>query len=392
MLKKVLIINRGEIVNRIKKTLDKLNISSVVFESEKPEDYFNIPKILSFIKQEKIDSVHPGYGFLSENANFASVLKQNNIQFIGPDIKFLELFGNKNKTKKLANDLKIPTTPKAEKNIFPIIVKRYDGAGGRGTFLVSNPNELNKIKGEFYLEKYLDNAQQIEAQVISDGINSQIIGYRNGSIQLRNQKMIEFSYFPDSQSQKQLDDIWLKIMPSFNGYKGLATIEFLLDKNSGKFYFMEINPRIQVEHSVTEESQAIDLVEIQIKIANGEKLPEFKQKKIYAIENRIMAINSNTLLPNPGKIREVKLPKSNNLRIDNGFLKNNAVVSPFFDPLLAKYITTGKTFIEAKNNMISALNQTTITGLHTNIDLLKKVLNNQNFSENSVRINFLEQS
>lgn len=389
MFKKILIANRGEISHRIKKTTDRLGIESVFFESDNPNNFLDIEKVLNFAKEKRVDAIHPGYGFLSENENFAKRVEKEGFIFIGPNSEFLEIFGNKRKTKDIAFKNGFEIIPEAKEGVFPAMLKMVDGAGGRGTRIIEKPSDIEKINGEYYLEKIIKNARQIELQIISNNDEQEIIGIRDGSIQLRNQKMIEFSVEPHFLGEK-LENFLSKIKKMFKGYSGLATIEFLFDVDLQKLFFMEVNPRIQVEHTVTEESTTLDLVELQLKISANEKFEMPKSSfKHFSIEARVLAIDPETFIPNPGIISSVLLPEK--IRIDNGFLFDNQKISPFFDPLLAKFIAKGESFDEARVNLLSAINKTKINGIKTNLNLIKKILENENFEQNKINTYFLNQ-
>ena len=387
MFKKILVVNRGEINKRIQMTAQLMKIDTVFFDSQNPRDFFDITKIIDFAKKQKVDAIHPGYGFLSENAEFAATVQKNNLNFIGPNADFLKIFGNKNETTKLFNSHDIKTIPEVDENQLPAMLKMSDGAGGKGTFVVSSKEELKDVNGQYRLEKIIENARQIEIQVVSNGSDIEIIGIRDGSVQIRNQKMIEFSVAPSFFNFKQMIP---KLNNIFSGYIGLATIEFLFDVDIKELYFMEVNPRIQVEHTVTEESTENDLVRIQIELAAGIDTSFNAEFKKYAIEARVLAIDSNTLMPTPGRITSVNLP--NTIRIDNGFLYKNEDISPFFDPLLAKFIASGSNFKEAKQNLLDAINQTKIIGIETNLKLIKKVLEDENFDEEKITTRIIDNS
>ncbi|MDR0899196.1 MAG: ATP-grasp domain-containing protein [Lactobacillaceae bacterium] len=386
MFTKILIANRGEIANRIKKTADDLNIQAVFFESQNPRDYYDASKIIDFALQNGVDAIHPGYGFLSENAEFVQLVESAGLKFIGPHSSFIELFGNKANSRQMTLRRNVKTIPEPVKDEYPRVIKFNDGAGGRGTQVIDEPLD-NLVAGTFYYEKFLPRIRHIEAQVFSDGKIIHILGYRDGSIQLRQQKMIEMTAVVSGIVESQILEAIQQMSDEFNGYVGVATIEFVLDLDSNNVYFMEVNPRIQVEHAVTELTSSIDIVELQLKLADGQSISIEPSNQGFAIEARILAIDSETKLPNAGLIEDVVLPTT--VRIDNGFLSPNTEVSPFFDPLLAKFISYGLNFEQTRQKLVSALEETKITGIKTNVDLLKKILTSEDFMNDKLDTNFL---
>lgn len=431
MFKKVLIANRGEIAIRIIRTCKEMGIKTVAIYSEvdrcalhvlkadeayfvgeaaSKESYLNIKSILKIIKKCKADAVHPGYGFLSENSDFANIIINNNIGWIGPSPESISMMGDKIAARKLANKIGVPIIPgtiepiknnrsaiKIAKKIgYPILIKACAGGGGKGMRVVYSDLEMKELlilaqsesKKSFsddriFLEKYLEEPHHIEIQVLSDNKGNIVsFGERECSIQRRYQKIIEEapSPFIDSDLKKKLSTDAIKITSSCN-YEGLGTIEFLVDKYKN-YYFLEMNTRIQVEHPITEMTTNIDLVNEQIKIAYGKKI-KYKNKDIlfhgHAIECRIYAEDGfNNFMPSTGVIEEIRFPQGPGVRIDEG-IQRGQEVSSYYDPLLAKLITWGIDRKQALNRMIRALEEFYIYGIKTNIQFCNLICRQKSF-------------
>ncbi|MAJ43219.1 MAG: hypothetical protein CMF96_00555 [Candidatus Marinimicrobia bacterium] len=443
MIKKILIANRGEIAVRIIRTCKEIGIKTVAIYSDadrislhviladeaypigsshSTESYLNISKILNVIKKSKADAVHPGYGFLSENADFATSIKKIGVNWIGAPTKAIKLMGDKiaarNVAKKHSISL-IPGSKNSIKNInsltrianqigFPILVKAAGGGGGKGMRIVYSKNELiaafDRATSEaqkafsdsrIYLEKYLEDPRHIEIQVLSDSNGNHItLGERECSIQRRHQKIIEETPSPyiDDTLRNELSKASIILAKACN-YEGAGTIEFLVDKNK-KWYFLEMNTRLQVEHPITEMVNGIDLVKEQINIANGKKL-SISQKDInpsgHAIECRIYAedylINFQ---PSTGKIIDYFPPAGPGVRMDEGFIRGQEVTS-HYDPILAKLIVLANTRKEAIAKMDRVLTEIKIIGPVTNIPICKDIINHSTFKNGTYFIHTLNQ-
>src|ERR1700751_2892509 len=393
MFKKILIANRGEIALRVICACKELGVRTVAIYSEadrnslhvrfadeaicigpprSAESYLNVPAVISAAEIADVDAIHPGYGLLSENANFAEVCRASNIKFIGPPPEVTRLMGEKEKARQAMKRAKVPILPGSEgviqsegdaldwaKSIgYPIILKASAGGGGRGMRVVRSAEELPALyqaahteaanafgNGDLYMEKFIERPRHIEFQVLADQHgNVMSIGERECSIQRRHQKLIEEA--PSLQvSQKLRDDIGKTLKRSLEavGYQNAGTIEFLMDED-GKLYFIEMNTRIQVEHPVTEMVTGIDLVKAQLRIASGKKLssivPEVPAIRGHAIECRINAEHPEKFTPSAGKITAFNVPGGNGVRVDTGQYAEG-VVPPYYDSLIAKLIVHG---------------------------------------------------
>ncbi|QGU94815.1 acetyl-CoA carboxylase biotin carboxylase subunit [Clostridium bovifaecis] len=442
MLKKVLIANRGEIAVRIIRACRELNIKTVAVYSEvdrgalhtkladeaicigagpAKDSYLNIENIISAAKLSEADAIHPGYGFLSENGEFASVCKDYNIEFIGPEAATIDCLGNKSKAREIMIKAGVPIIPgskgavldeeealkEAEIVGYPVMVKASAGGGGRGIRIVKSKEELISVfktakteaKNAFgddtmYIEKFIENPRHIEFQILGDSYGNIIhLGERDCSIQRRHQKVLEEapSAIISKDLREKMGEAAIKAGKAVN-YKNAGTIEFLVDKY-GDFYFMEINTRIQVEHPVTEAVTGIDIVKEQLKIASGETL-SFSQEDIkvkgHAIECRINAEDSrNGFRPSPGKINFVHFPGGSGVRIDSA-IYNECTIPPTYDSMIAKLIVYGKDRYEAICKMRRALSEFIIDGVNTNIDFQFEILNNKAFNEGVFDTSFIE--
>lgn len=441
MIKKVLIANRGEIAVRIIRACREMEISTVAVYSEVDKDslhvkladqaicigpanpkksYLNVKAILEAACLTGADSIHPGFGFLSENADFAKMCEEIGINFIGPSYKMIDLMGNKAKAKETMKNSGIPIVVGSDgiiKNIdeakkisnkigYPIILKASAGGGGKGIRIAYSEKELinayNLVKQEaknafnnddIYVEKFIENPRHIEIQIIADKYGNVChLGERDCTIQRNNQKIIEEtpSMIIDNKTREEIGRIAVKAIKKI-GYINLGTIEFLVDKNK-KFYFMEMNTRVQVEHAITEEITGIDILKEQIKISSGEKLT-FKQQDIKfdgtSMECRINAENPDrNFMPSPGKITNIKIPGGNGIRVDT-HIYTGYQVPQNYDAMIAKVIVHGKDRNEAISKMKSALYEFEIEGIDTNIEFLNKILKNKNFINNNYDTSFI---
>ncbi len=441
MLKKILIPNRAEISVRIIRACREMGIRTVAIYSEADKEalhtkladesicigpapsnksYLNMKAILEAICLTGSDSVHPGFGFLSENVTFAKMCEEIGIKFIGPNYKLIELLGNKSKAKETMKNVGVPVVPGsegiinskkeaielAEKIKYPVILKASAGGGGRGIRVAYSKTELEKeydiVKQEakvsfnddsIYIEKFIENPRHVEIQVLADEKGNCIhLGERDCSIQRRNQKVLEEtpSQILNEETRKKMGEIAVKAVKEI-GYSNAGTIEFLVDKNKD-FYFMEMNTRVQVEHPVTEMVTGVDIIKEQIKIASGEKL-SYKQEDIkikgHSMEVRINAENpEKNFMPAPGMITGLHLPGGNGIRVDTA-IYDGYNVPPTYDSMLAKLIVYGKNREESILKMRSALSETVIEGITTNIDFLLKILNNKDFQDNNYDTSFI---
>lgn len=442
MLKKVLIANRGEIAVRIIRACRELGISTVAVYSEVDKDalhvkladeavcigpanssksYLNVKNILEAACLTGADSIHPGFGFLSENSHFAKMCEEIGIKFIGPSYEMLDLMGNKSKAKETMKQNKVPVVPgsdglvksldetkKIAKQIgYPVILKASSGGGGKGIRIAYSEEELikeyNIVKQEakisfnddsMYIEKFIENPRHIEIQIMADEHGNVIhLGERDCSIQRNNQKILEEtpSSFIDDKLRKKMGRVAVNGIKQI-GYTNLGTIEFLVDKNKD-FYFMEMNTRVQVEHPVTEMVTDIDIIKEQLKIASGEAL-KFTQDDIkfngHSMECRINAENpKKKFMPCPGKITGLHLPGGNGIRVDTAIYTDYTIPGNY-DSMIAKVIVHGKNRTESIDKMKSALREFVIEGIDTNIEFLDEILNNKNFIENNYDTSFIK--
>ncbi|QLH04129.1 acetyl-CoA carboxylase biotin carboxylase subunit [Nitrosopumilus oxyclinae] len=442
MIEKVLIANRGEIALRVIRTCKRLGIKTVAVYSDEDYDslhvkqateayhigeaspaksYLNQEKILEVILSSGADAIHPGYGFLSENSDFATTCEKNNINFIGPSGKSMDLCGDKMQCKAAMLKAKVPTVPgspglvkdveealKIANDIdYPVMLKSVYGGGGRGIRIVTNDNELREGfetvtsesisavgKSAIIVEKFLEKTRHIEYQMCRDKHGNAVhIFERECSIQRRNQKLIEQTPSPvvDQETRDRVGELVVKASEAVD-YTNLGTAEFLRADN-GEFYFIEINARLQVEHPISEMVSGLDFVKLQIDIANGEPLP-FKQKDLkmngYAIECRINA--EDTFLdfaPSTGPVPDVTIPSGPSVRCDT-YLYPGCTVSPFYDSLMAKLCTWGQTFDESRTRMLTALNDFYIQGVETSIPLYKTILNSEEYKKGDLSTDFLK--
>lgn len=440
MFKKILIANRGEIAVRIIKTCKLMGIGTVaiyseadkeaphveiadeaylVGESRVSESYLKIDKIIEIAKSAGAEAIHPGYGLLSENASFAKKCEEAGITFIGPTPEVIAQMGSKIESRRAMEMAGIPVVPgiihplsdvdeaiKVAKEIgYPIMLKASAGGGGIGMQIANNESELNQAfagnqkratdffgDGQMYIEKYIENPRHIEIQILADNFgNTVFLGERECSIQRRHQKVVEESpsSFIDNKTRQAMGETAVKAAQSI-GYSNAGTIEFLVDANKN-FYFLEMNTRLQVEHPVTEEITGLDLVEQQLRIAAGEALT-LRQEDVkyqgHAIEVRIYAEDPKTFFPSPGKITKLVLPQGPNVRHELG-IKEGSVVTPFYDPLIAKLVVKGENRIEAIKNLQKALVDYKIEGIKTNIPMLAETASHEAFINGDITTNFV---
>jgi acetyl-CoA/propionyl-CoA carboxylase len=442
MISKVLIANRGEIALRVIRACRALGIKTVAVYSDEDynslhvkqaneayhigkaapkESYLNQEKIIEVILASGADAVHPGYGFLSENSDFAKLCEDNKINFIGPSAASMDLCGDKMRCKAAMLKAKVPTVPGspdlvkdaqealdiANKIGYPVLLKSVYGGGGRGIRLVHNDKELREAydtvtgesiaafgKSAILVEKFLEKIRHIEYQLARDKHGNTVhIFERECSIQRRNQKLIEQTPSPvvDQKTRDKIGELVISAAKAVD-YTNLGTAEFLRADN-GEFYFIEINARLQVEHPITELVSGLDLVKLQIDIANGEPIP-FKQKDLhmngYAIECRINA--EDTFLdfaPSTGPVPDVTIPSGPGVRCDT-YLFPGCTVSPFYDSLMAKLVTWGQTFEESRLRMLTALNDFYIQGVETSIPLYKTILKTEEYKKGDLSTDFLK--
>ncbi|MFB9052330.1 acetyl/propionyl/methylcrotonyl-CoA carboxylase subunit alpha [Formosa undariae] len=440
-MKKILVANRGEIALRIMKTVKKMGIKTVAIYStidrmsphvtfadeavcigDPPsnQSYLLGEKIIEIAKSLDVDAIHPGYGFLSENANFVKLVEANNIIFIGPKSESIKIMGSKLAAKEAVKHYNIPMVPGTDKAIsdvneakkiahkigFPILIKASAGGGGKGMRIVKNEHELESQMtraiseatnafgdGSVFIEKYIASPRHIEIQILADSLGHTVhLFERECSIQRRHQKVIEEA--PSTVLTPELRDIMgeaAKKVAKACKYIGAGTVEFLLD-DTNNFYFLEMNTRLQVEHPVTEWITGLDLVEQQIKIARGESLHLIQgnlEIKGHAIELRIYAEDpQNNFLPSVGHLKTYRIPEGENIRVDNGILEGMDVPI-YYDPLLAKLITHGNTREEAILTMLDAIENYKIEGIATTLTFGKFVFENKAFRKGDFDTNFV---
>ena len=442
MIEKILVANRGEIALRVIKTCKRLGIKTVAIYSDEDfnslhvkqaseayhigeaspaKSYLNQEKILEVMLSAGADAIHPGYGFLSENDDFANLCEKNKINFIGPTAASMNLCGDKMACKAAMLKVGVPTVPGSPDLVkdaqealkianeigYPVLLKSVYGGGGRGIRLVTNDNELQQGfdtvtaesiaavgKSAILVEKFLEKTRHIEYQFARDTHGNTVhIFERECSIQRRNQKLIEQTPSPvvDQETRDRIGALVVKAAQAVN-YTNLGTAEFLRADN-GDFYFIEINARLQVEHPITELVSGLDLVKLQIDIANGQEIP-FKQSDLkmngYAIECRINA--EDTFLdfaPSTGPVPDVTIPSGPNVRCDT-YLYPGCTVSPFYDSLMAKLCTWGQTFEESRTRMLAALDDFHVQGVETSIPLYKTILRSKEYQNGDLSTDFLK--
>lgn len=442
MIQKLLVANRGEIASRIIRTCKKMNIETVAVFSEADRDakfveeadesyllgpaqaqksYLNIDKIIEIAKKAKVDAIHPGYGFMSENHMFASRCKDEDIIFIGPEPEVLQKMGDKITARKMMKEAGVPVIEGTEEAVdleaaisvakkigYPIMLKAASGGGGIGLQVVHDEEQLKQTfesnakraqsffgDGAMFIEKLIPRARHIEIQVLADHDGNVVhLFERECSIQRRNQKVIEEapSSFLSDKTRQVMGKMALQAVKRI-GYTNAGTIEFLVDEDEN-FYFLEMNTRIQVEHPITEEITGIDLVEAQIEIAQGKQLTYLEndiKMEGHAIEARIYAEDPNNFYPSPGTITTYEEPNNANLRIESS-VRTGSEVTPFYDPMIAKLIATGNTRNEAIVSLKEGLLQYKIDGIKTNIPMLLKVLEHEQFKAGKITTNFVNEN
>ena len=441
MFDKILIANRGEIALRVLRACKELGIPTVAVHSTADADamhvrfadesvcigppaakdsYLNIPSILAACEITGADAVHPGYGFLSENARFAEILTEHNIEFIGPKAEHIRIMGDKIEAKRTAKRLGIPVVPGSEGGVtsdaeaariaseigFPVLIKAAAGGGGRGMKVAREASELStalstarsEAKAAFgddavYIEKYLTKPRHIEIQVLGDGHGKAIhLGERDCSLQRRHQKVLEESPSPalNAEARNQIGETVATAMREIN-YLGVGTVEFLYE--DGQFYFIEMNTRIQVEHPVTEMITGIDLIFEQIRVATGAELT-LKQSDVefrgHAIECRINAENPVSFRPSPGKILHYHPPGGLGVRIDSAVYEGYSI-PPYYDSLVGKLIVHGKTRTECLMRLKRALDEVVVDGIDTTLPLFRALVGEKDIIDGNYHIHWLEQ-
>jgi acetyl-CoA carboxylase biotin carboxylase subunit len=441
MFKKILVANRGEIALRVICACKELGIATVAVYSEadrnslhvrfadeavcigpprSSESYLNIPHVISAAEITNVDAIHPGYGFLSENANFAKVCEASEITFIGPRPEIIEMMGEKDRARREVKSAGLPTIPgsdgaiegeeqlakEAAKIGFPLIVKAVAGGGGRGMRVVRKQEELlaayetarSEAQQAFgtpdvYAERFIENPRHIEFQVLGDQHGKIIhLGERECSIQRRHQKLIEESPSPvlDPKLRKEMGAKVVKALQKV-GYTNAGTVEFLMDQD-GSIYFIEMNTRIQVEHPVTEFVTGADLIKAQIRIAAGEKLDDAVGEihfSGHAIECRINAEDPETFVPSAGRITTFQAPGGTGVRVDSAAYAD-AVIPPYYDSMIAKLIVKGRDRAEAIGRMKRALEMFVIEGIKTSIPLHRRILADPDFAAGRFDTHFIE--
>jgi acetyl-CoA carboxylase biotin carboxylase subunit len=442
MFKKILVANRGEIALRIQRACRELGIKAVMVYSEADKEakyvklaeeavcigpaasnlsYLNMPAIISAAEVTDAEAIHPGYGFLSENADFAERVEKSGFQFIGPTPESIRIMGDKVSAKQAMIKAGVPCVPGSEGELpddavvvrriaksigYPVIIKAAGGGGGRGMRVVHTEaaliNAVQMTKAEagaafgnpsVYMEKYLQNPRHIEIQILADKHrNAVYLGERDCSMQRRHQKVIEEAPAPGIP-RKLIDKIGERCVAACKkiGYRGAGTFEFLYE--NGEFYFIEMNTRVQVEHPVTEWVTGIDIVKTQIMVAAGEKLP-FTQRQIeirgHAIECRVNAEDPFKFTPSPGRITTWHAPGGPGIRVDS-HIYNNYFVPPNYDSMIGKIIAHGDTRSQAIARMQTALSETVLEGISTNIPLHREVLRDSKFVAGGTNIHYLEE-
>ncbi len=441
MFEKILIANRGEIALRVHRACQEMGIQTVAIHSTADADamhvrladesvcigpapaaqsYLNIPAIMAAAEITGAQAIHPGYGFLSENARFADIVAEHEITFIGPTAEHIRLMGDKIAAKQAVADAGIPVVPGSEGGVtsdteakkvakeigYPVLVKAAAGGGGKGMKVAPAakdlPEALKTARAEakaafgddaVYIEKYLGRPRHIEVQVIADSHGNVVhLGERDCSLQRRHQKVLEEAPSPalNEGERAEIGDIVVKAVKKL-GYLGVGTVEFLYE--DGAFYFIEMNTRLQVEHPVTEAITGLDLVREQIRVASGAKL-EYKQKDVvfegHAIECRINAENPVTFAPSPGRITQYHAPGGLGARIDSAVYAGYSI-PPYYDSLIGKLIVSGRNRNECLMRLRRALHEYVIVGIETTIPLFDRILAEQEFVDGQYHIHWLEQ-
>lgn len=439
-IKKILIANRGEIVQRAIRTIREMGKKSVAVYSagdknasylkhadeavciggaKSKDSYLNIPAIITAAEMTGCDAIFPGYGFLSENQDFVEICRLHNIKFIGPSVEVMEKMADKSKAKEEMIRAGVPVVPGSKGSVhsvtegkkvaleigYPIMAKASAGGGGRGMRLIHDESEFDQLfmaassealaafgDGTMYLERFINNPRHIEVQVVGDSHGNAIhIGERDCSLQRRHQKVIEESpaILLNDETRAKLHDVAVKAT-KYLKYEGAGTFEFLADDKQNIF-FMEMNTRLQVEHPVSEMVSGIDIVELMIKVAEGEKVPPQESIKFkgHAIECRITAEDPNSFLPSPGKVTQWMVPGGRNVRVDS-HVYTNYVVPPYYDSMIGKLIVWGRDRNKAINIMKRALAEFEVEGIKTTIPFHQKMMENEDFISNNYDTKYLE--
>lgn len=439
-IKKILIANRGEIVQRAIRTIREMGKKSVAVYSagdknasylkhadeavciggaKSKDSYLNIPAIITAAEMTGCDAIFPGYGFLSENQDFVEICRLHNIKFIGPSVEVMEKMADKSKAKEEMVRAGVPVVPGSKGSVhsvtegkklaleigYPIMAKASAGGGGRGMRLIHDESEFDQLfmaassealaafgDGTMYLERFINNPRHIEVQVVGDSHGNAIhIGERDCSLQRRHQKVIEESpaILLNDETRAKLHEVAVKAT-KYLKYEGAGTFEFLADDKQNIF-FMEMNTRLQVEHPVSEMVSGIDIVELMIKVAEGEKVPAQESIKFrgHAIECRITAEDPNSFLPSPGKVTQWMVPGGRNVRVDS-HVYTNYVVPPYYDSMIGKLIVWGRDRNKAINIMKRALAEFEVEGIKTTIPFHQKMMENEDFISNNYDTKYLE--
>lgn len=441
-MKKVLIANRGEIARRIIRTLKKMKIATVAVYSDadahaphvteadesvylgaspSAESYLKQDLILKYCKELGVDGIHPGYGFLSENANFARKVKEAGITLIGPTPESMEIMGDKLSAKQAVKSYNVPLVPGVDEAIsdvdaaikiaeevgYPILIKASAGGGGKGMRLVERSDEFaeqmrmaqNEARSSFgddavFIEKFVTKPRHIEIQVFADQMGNTVYLFeRECSIQRRHQKVIEEapSAVLTPELRKAMGEAAVNVCKACN-YEGAGTVEFLLDAEMN-FYFLEMNTRLQVEHPVTEEITGLDLVEWQVRVARGERLPKLQDELSingHAIEVRVYAEDAlNGFTPDIGRLERYRIPSGRSVRVDDAFLEGMDIPI-YYDPMIAKLVVWGETRSKAIRRAIKAIDEYQISGVKTTLDFGKYVLKHEAFKSGNFDTNFVK--
>ena len=441
MFKRILIANRGEIAVRIIRACREMGVESVVVFSDvdrgalhvrkadyayhigpatASESYLNIEKILDVARRSGAEAIHPGYGFLSENAKFARACRDAGVKFIGPTAESMEMMGSKTRARQNMKKAGVPFVPGSERGLeldaiermaeqigYPVMLKAAAGGGGKGMRMVASPADLRSSyeaarseaqrsfgDNEVYIEKFIVNPRHVEVQVFGDEHGNVVyLGERECSIQRRHQKVLEESPSPivDADMRRRMGEVAVRVAKAAN-YQNAGTVEFLVDEQRN-FYFLEMNTRLQVEHPVTEFVTGLDLVHLQFRVASGEKLP-FTQDDIqlrgHAIECRIYAEDpDNNFFPSPGQITRLLQPSGPGIRRDSGMYEGWTVPIDY-DPLLAKLVGYGETREDAINRLLRALYEYFVGGIKTNISLFRRILHDPDFRAGKLDTGFLD--
>ena len=431
-IKKLLIANRGEIASRIIKSAHQMGIGTVAIYTDPDANspyvreakeafkldssYLDAKKIIEIASNANVDAIHPGYGFLSENSNFANLVSKSNIKWVGPSANAIKKMGDKLTAKKLSEKASVPTLPmtsdpkEAKKIGYPLLIKAAAGGGGKGMRIVKSQKDLKEsiasaqreAEGGFgdkrvFIERYIAKSRHIEIQILGDSYGNIVhLGERECSIQRRHQKVVEESPSPvvDEELRNKMGAAAIKIA-SLLKYESAGTVEFLFDEKTKEFWFLEVNTRLQVEHPVTEEVTGIDLVREQLKIANGDPL-DFSQEEIEwfgsSIEVRLYSEDpGNNFLPVTGKLIAFEPTENPLVRWDTG-VETGSEITPNFDPMLAKVISYGENRVEAANKLALALENSHFGGLKTNRDYLISILRSDEFLQGNTTTDFLEKA